>query len=63
MRKLLSSFTVARIAGPWFSLGLHVHFWPPDKTHIDLHVLWWVFTVGPYVEEIRAMEQMVREVE
>ncbi len=51
-----SFFTVATIAGPWLSLGLHVHVWPLRQSHVDLHFLWWVLSVGPYVASIRAME-------
>ncbi len=32
--------------GPWVSLGVHAHVWPPHKAHVDLHLLWWLFTFG-----------------
>ena len=48
-------FVVATVAGPWASLGLHVHVWPLRSSHIDLHLLWWILTIGPYAYEIRAM--------
>lgn len=32
--------------GPWVSLGVHVHVWPADVAHADLHIGWWLVTVG-----------------
>lgn len=37
------------IAGPWFSLGLHIDF---QRPYLDIHFIWWVFTIGkPYEYE------------
>lgn len=34
---------VSTIKGPWFSLGFHVDL---QKRYIDLHILWWIITIG-----------------
>lgn len=33
---------VDTIAGPWFSLGLHVDF---QHRYIDVHFIWWIITL------------------
>lgn len=38
---------------PWFSLGFHIDI---QKKYIDLHILWWIITIGrspfnPQIEE------------
>lgn len=37
---------VAEYVGPWASLGVHVHAWPPANAQIVLHVGWWVVVIG-----------------
>ena len=32
--------------GPWIAFGVHTHIWPPRQTHIDLHFIWWLVTIG-----------------
>lgn len=32
--------------GPWMSLGVHIHLWPPRDAHLDLHMLWWLVIIG-----------------
>ena len=32
--------------GPWLSLGLHIHLWPPKDAHLTLHFLWFMITLG-----------------
>ncbi len=34
---------VESIKGPWFSLGFHVDL---QRPYVDLHILWWVITIG-----------------
>lgn len=35
--------------GIFGSLGGHIHLWPLRRSHIDLHILWWVISFGPDV--------------
>jgi len=37
---------VTQAVGPWVSLGCHVHLWPLGDAHVDLHLGWWLITVG-----------------
>jgi hypothetical protein len=32
--------------GPWASLGVHIHAWPPSVAHLDLHLVWCLVTLG-----------------
>ena len=38
-------------AGPWISLGVHLHIWPFSEAHIDLHIGWWLLTIGRHYGE------------
>lgn len=31
------------VKGPWVSLGFHIDF---QRWYVDLHVIWWIITVG-----------------
>ena len=53
---------VVIIKGPWFSLGVHVHPWPLAEAHIDLHILWWVITVGPFCSQLERLEEEAAQV-
>lgn len=35
--------SVETIRGPWVSLGIHIDF---QQRYMDLHVLWWIITIG-----------------
>ncbi len=35
-----------QFAGPWLSLGVHVHAWPAKESHLSLHLGWWLVTIG-----------------
>lgn len=37
--------------GWWASLGVHIHAWPPHKAHADLHLVWWLITLGRHYGE------------
>ena len=47
---------IAAIRGPWGSLGLHLHVWPPVQSHLDLHIFWWVVTLGPAAIALRELD-------
>lgn len=32
--------------GAWCSFGVHIHLWPLSESHIDLHLFWWLVTIG-----------------
>jgi hypothetical protein len=34
---------IRTIAGPWFSLGVHVDF---KHRRIEIHFIWWIFVIG-----------------
>jgi len=34
---------VETVRGPWLSLGIHADF---QRRYVDLHILWWIITVG-----------------
>lgn len=34
---------IESVKGPWFSLGFHVDL---QRLYIDLHILWWIITIG-----------------
>lgn len=34
---------VVMVKGPWVSFGVHIDF---QKWYIDLHLLWWIVTLG-----------------
>lgn len=37
------------VAGPWFSIGIHIDF---KHRHVDFHFLWWVIVIGNTVEPV-----------
>lgn len=32
--------------GPWLSFGIHVRARPLRLAHVDLHIGWWLITIG-----------------
>jgi hypothetical protein len=44
-----SGVRIDAIIGPWFSLGFHIDF---QHRHVDLHVIWWIITIGNTVESV-----------
>ncbi len=47
------------IAGPWFSLGFHIDF---QKCYVDIHVVWWIITIGSDYFDYGTNGQTMREV-
>lgn len=46
---------VDKIKGPWFSFGFHIDL---QRHYVDLHVLWWIITIGrDYYFEMAASGQ------
>lgn len=37
---------IDQFIGPFASLGVHIHVWPPSRAHVDLHLGWWLITIG-----------------
>ena len=32
--------------GWWIAAGIHIHIWPLHEAHLDLHIGWWLVTIG-----------------
>lgn len=54
---MIRLFALHTVRGPWLSFGAHLHFWPPKEAHFDLHLGWWILTLGPGAECLRRAEE------
>ena len=37
---------ISQFIGSRVSIGIHIHVWPPKEAHVDLHLGWWLVTIG-----------------
>ncbi len=37
---------IDQFAGPWVSIGIHIHGWPLAEAHLTFHLGWWLVTIG-----------------
>ena len=43
--------------GPWASLGVHIHAWPPSVAHLNLHLVWCLVTLGRHYGGPKAQKE------
>jgi hypothetical protein len=41
---------VASYPGPWVSLGVHLHVWPPREAQLNIHAGWWLIIIGRHYD-------------
>lgn len=47
--------------GWWVALGGHVHIWPLREAHLDLHIGWWLITIGRHYAGRSRVEDNVQK--